>query len=287
MKNTLKITITTLIGITLLYTACKKNDAKITDTQKTTSVSQSEVAKKMALSVYMSLSTQLASAHISHSSAGGKDKLTIMGQTILTKCGDFETTPTNRTVINGDTTRKYTGNSKFTYLCDGTLWANGYNINAYALDDTMHTVVSGKGFENVYDDLLNFHVKASDGIYFTTAGSASAAARFNVLNKNVLSESHYFSTKYLFQEVVGRRVQSADKTTGKFVLGKVYFDYEESHDYKTSPDKNSKAGNSGYMVFLDNDTLESYFKIEGTTNSYYKYVINLLTGEVSKPERIN
>ncbi|WP_234997810.1 hypothetical protein [Mucilaginibacter sp. OK098] len=231
------------------------------------------MSKQIALGLYHSLSGGVsASNNLKTNQAHG-------GLTTMDNdhgCGEVVTTPTNNTVVSGDTTRNYVGNSIFTYMCNGYLH-NNYNIDAYTLSDTLKTTETGTGFANSYYLTLNYVVKTTDVqyIYVTVGGTTSNSSHISKLSGGATTEYHDLATSYQLHDIATKR------TAGNpvFVLGRADFSTTKADkDATTSIDGNTSYY-SGYILFLPDNTAKVYFK--NNDGSYKGYLINFLTGAVT------
>jgi hypothetical protein len=268
MKISTKITLTVLVGAMFLYVSCKKNATVSTPDKAATN--NAEVSKQIALSLYHSLSVGVGSSNNGLKTNKTHGGLTTMDNT--NKCGEVAVTPTNKTVVSGDTTRKYVGNSIFTYMCNG-YFHNNWNIDAYTLSDTLKTTETGTGFANNYYVTLNYVVKSQDAgySYVTVGGTTTASSHTSKLNGGTVTEYHDWATQYKLNDIVTKRLSDGSAV---FVLGGADFT-------TTSVDKNATTavnGNySGTIVFLPNNTVQVF--LNGSNG--HGYIINLLTGEAT------
>jgi hypothetical protein len=272
MKTSPKIILALLVGATCLYVSCKKSET--VSTQNKAVINTADMSKQVALSIYRSLSGGLsASNNLKTNEAHGG--LTTMDNNH--GCGEVVTTPTNNTVVSGDTTRKYVGNSIFTYMCNG-YFNNNWNIDAYTLTDTLNTTETGSGFANNYYLTLNYVVKTTDAnyAYVTVGGTTSNLSHISKLSGSVTTEYHDLATSYQLHDIVAKRTGAGNTV---FVLGRADFSIT-----KTDKDASTSVGGdvsnySGYILFLPDNTAKVYFK--NNDGSYKVYLINFLIGEIT------
>jgi hypothetical protein len=271
MKTSPKIILAVLVGATCLYVSCKKSET--VSTQNKAVINTADLSKQIALSIYHTLSGGVsASNNLKTNQAHGG--LTTMDNNH--GCGEVVTTPTNNTVVSGDTTRKYVGNSIFTYMCNGT-FNNNWNIDAYTLSDTLKTTETGTGFANSYYLTLNYVVKATDDhyTYVTVGGTTSNSSHISKLNGGITTEYHDLATAYVLHDIAAKR------TAGNpvFVLGRADFSTTKADKDATTSIDGNISNYSGYILFLPDNTAKVYFK--NNDGSYKGYLINFLTGEVT------
>ena len=268
MKISFKITLTVLAGAMFLYVSCKKSATGSTPDKA--APNNAEISKQIALSLYHSLSAGVGSSNNGLKTNKTHGGLTTMDNT--NKCGQVAVTPTNKTVVSGDTTRKYVGNSIFTYMCNG-YFHNNWNIDAYTLSDTLKTTETGTGFVNNYNVILNYVVKSQDVnySYVTVGGTTSATSHTSKIKGGVTTEYHDWATQYKLNNIVTKRLSNG---TAVFTLGGADFTTTT-----TDKDTNTNVSDnySGTIVFLPNNTVQVFLN----SNSGHGYIVNLLTGEVT------
>lgn len=268
MRKSLKITLTALVGLTLINAGCKKSDITAIDNQTATKISESEIAQRLVTQIAGSLSAQLNNNKLGTSSKNG---LTVMGGD---RCGDITITPTDKTYMHGDTAITEKGTSVFKLVCsenDGQL-PGGFA--GYILDDTLHRTESGKHFLNTFQNTMNYKVADQGGIAFLLTGSSYAYARFGTVKKDDVTEYHDFSTKYNMQ------IQGPVATKNSpavFAAGQIIFECTQEDFYKEESKRNASYKYSGYML-LSRDVITSYF--HHGVNEMVKYEIDVKTGKI-------
>ena len=272
MKSPFKITLALLLCTMCLYVACKKSET--VPAENKAPVNTADIGKQIASSLYSSLSNGLSTSDAlnTNSTKGG-----LVTMDSNHGCGEVVTTPTNNTTVSGDTTRKYTGNSIFTYMCNG-YFNNGYNIDAYTLSDTLKTIETGSGFANSYYLTLNYVVKTTDAsyAYVTIGGTTSISSHLSKIKGSVTTGYDDFSTAYILNNIAAQRTGAANPV---IVLGRVDFNTTTADQDATTNPAGSTAAYGGYILFLPNNTAKLYF--ENPDGSYKGYLDNLLTGEIT------
>lgn len=267
MKPYLKIAFALLTVGTLLAVSCKKSETTNNDADKTSAVS-----KQLALDLYRSLSSGVGTSSNGGLKSGSTSTLKTMDS--QNPCGSAVNSVTNKTVVNGDTTRTYVGNSIFTYMCNG-YYNDNYTVDAYTLKDSLTTTEKGTGFKNVYGVTLNYVVKATDANYtkLGISGYTNTSAFTSKLSGTTTTESHLIVTGYLWTGITAQRTTNLNPT---FLSGKVDFDTHLEDKVGTTTTNN---GYSGFMEFLPNNMIRSTFYVPGAANKVY--LINLITGAVT------
>lgn len=271
MKISFKISLAVLTATTCLYLSCKKSETKPGSVKP--SLSTEEIGKQISLGLFTSLSGGISqSDNIKPNQTTGKVTTMDYG----TPCGSSVKTPTNKTIVSGDTTRKYVGYSIFTYMCDG-YFHNNWNVDAYTLLDTSKTTETGTRFANNYTTTLNYVVKAADShyAYITISGTTSTAWHTSKVKNGVTTEFHDLNTQYKLNEVLAQRTA----TNPEYKLGRVDFTTQVVDKDATTGANGNAFGYSGYIIFLPDHTARLYFK--NADGTYNIYVTNLLTGELT------
>lgn len=272
MKSPFKITLALLVCTMCLYVACKKGETLPAENKA--AVNTADISKQIASSVYLSISGELSTSG-SLKTNGAPGGLVTMDTNH--GCGEVVTTPTNKTTVSGDTTRTYTGNSIFTYMCNG-YFNNGYNIDAYTLSDTLKTIETGSGFANSYYLTLNYVVKTTDAsyTYITIGGTTSTSSHVSKIKGSVTTGYDDFSTAYTLNNIAAQRTGAANPV---IVLGRVDFNTTTADQDAVTNPAGSTAAYSGYILFLPDNTAKLYFK--NSDGSYTVYSDNLLTGVIT------
>jgi hypothetical protein len=271
MKSPFKITLVVLAVVMCLYVSCKKTEIASKSPNKT-SINTDDVAKQISLSLYNSLASGVnTSGNLKTTAAHGG--LTTMGNH---GCGEMVTSFTDKTVTSGDTTRKYLGNSIFTYLCNG-YFSNKYVIDAFALADTLKTTETGPGFSNNYNVTLNYTVQATDShyAYVIIGGTTTTSQHLGKIDAHgATTEYHDLITRYKLNDIAAKRTA----TNPVYTLGTVDFNTSVIYKDATTDIDGYFGGYSGYFLFLPDNTANFYFK--NSDGTYKVYLSNLLTGEV-------
>jgi hypothetical protein len=272
MRSPFKITLALLVCAMCLYVSCKKSETVPAENKPV--VNTADISKQIASSLYRSISDGLSTSD-GLKTNGAQGGLVTMDNNH--GCGEVITTPTNKTIVSGDTTRNYTGNSIFTYMCNG-YFNNGYNIDAYTLSDTLKTTETGSGFANSYYLTLNYVVKATDAnyAYITIGGTTTTSSHLSKIKGGVTTGYHDFSTVYKLNDIVAKRTGAINPVN---VLGRVDFNTTTADQDATTNPAGSTAAYSGYILFLPDNTAKLYF--QNPDGSYKVYLDNLLTGEIT------
>ena len=270
MKSLLKNTIAALLCTTCLYVSCKKNATAPAKSAAT--VNTADLSKQILSNIYLSLSNNFKTSNGLKPNAV-KGSITLMDNN--NGCGEVVVTPTNNTVVSGDTTRTYLGNSIFTYLCNG-YFNNSYNVDAYTLSDTLKTKETGTGFANSYYVTLNYLVKAADSQYqnVTINGTTSTSSHVSKVSAAVITEYHDISTAYNLGI-------AAQRTTGNPVifLGRIDFSTTTADKDPINFPAGTSAAYSGFIFFSPDNTATLNFLLPD--GSYKVYSENLTTGVIT------
>jgi hypothetical protein len=268
MKSSVKTLLTVLTAAIILNASCKKNDSASSASDNTAAIS-----KQLALDLYHSLSSGVSTSSNSGLKTGSTSSLKTMDS--QNPCGQAVTTTTNRSAVNGDTTRTYVGNSIFTYMCNG-FFNDNYTVDAYTLKDTLTTTEKGTGFKNIYGVTLNYTVKATDANYtqLSINGYTNTSSFVSKVSGNTTTESHLMVTGYLWTQITAKRTANVNPD---FLSGKV--DFDTHLEDKDAAGKSTTNGYSGFMEFLPNNMIRSTFYVLGGANKVY--LINVLTGQVT------
>lgn len=273
MKLSLQLILTLFAAATLMNVSCKKS--------KTTAAADNTAAisKQIALDLYRSLSSGISTSANNGLKTGSTATLKTMDSEH--PCGQVVTTSTNKTTVSGDTTRTYTGNTVFTYMCNG-YYNNNWNVDAYTLNDTLVINETGAGFKNNYSVTLNYVVKATDRLYtqVSIGGFTSTTSDLLKLNGDAATEFHRISTGYSWDNIRAQRDVNNNPT---FLSGMVQFaTFVIDRGVSDIDDRRPTSAYSGYMQFLPDHMIRSTFY--GTNGKGNKvYLINMLTGQVTTP----
>jgi len=249
--------------VTALYTSCKK-DATVTEKKQSTGIDQATLARKMATSLYKSFSTQF-------SSTGKAADLKVSGNA---GCGLATITPTDITVINGDTTRKITGNAVLTTLCSENEWV----VDAYTLHDTLKTVDTGTGFVNTYINTQYYNVKGPASEAMPIAGRITTGQNLRRFTPNgMTNEFHDLNMIYNFSSLV----INPFATGNKFVMGKIDFT-GQTVDLSPAIPTGYFSGYQGFIYYINN-TARIYFRNTEVQGGYTRYIMDFATGQMSGP----
>ena len=270
MKSLLKNTVAALLCTICLYLSCKKSVTA--PAKNAATVNTADISKQIIANIYHSLSNSFNTSNGLKSNAV-KGSVTLMDNNH--GCGEVVVSPTNNTIVSGDTTRTYLGNSIFTYLCNG-YFNNNYNVDAYTLSDTLKTKETGTGFANSYYVILNYLVKAADSQYqdVLIGGTTSTSSHISKVSAGVVTEYHDISTAYNFN-------MAAQRTAGNPVtfLGRIDFSTTTADKDPITNPAGTSAAYSGYIFFSADNTAKLNFLLPD--GSYKVYSENLTTGVIT------
>jgi hypothetical protein len=261
MKNLTRLTIALVLGLCVAVSACKKSGTA-PDKPAVDKTDYQALSKHIAVSFYKSLNS--GSTGFKASSTGERRVLSSGPQ-----CGDVVVTPTSYTQT-GDTTRYYTGNSIFTYICNGGV------LNEYSLVDTSTTRELSYGFASTYRVVQKYNVRATDNSYLKSAsngtiGVAFVQRMFN--NGGVTTDSLTYATQYTLSNVIINRANNEAIVTG----GQVTFASSVFHKDNVVDVDGWADEHTGVITFLDNYII----KVTFTQGTYSRsYFINAKTGAV-------
>ncbi|MFD2144854.1 hypothetical protein [Mucilaginibacter antarcticus] len=259
MKHLIKLTAALTIGLSLALSSCKKADS--TANKPVDRTDYNALSKQIALSFYKSLNS--GSRGFKASSTGGR-RVNSTGP----QCGDVVVTPTNSIQI-GDTTRVVTGNTVFTYLCNGGV------LNEYSLADTLRTQETGVGFESIYTTAQNYSTRAVDVSYLKSISNGKMSVGYfqrKVNNNGVTTDQLSWATHYTLVNVaVTQTVDGAVITGGQANFTSTVYHKDDVIDINGWSDEHI-----GYITFQGNDIIKVIFgNAQGFTGTY---LVNIKTG---------
>ncbi|MES2810541.1 MAG: hypothetical protein V4619_18040 [Bacteroidota bacterium] len=265
MKHLTRFTTIIALGLVVAVSACKKSD--------------SAANKPADKTDYQALSKHIATSFarsMNVGSTGFKASGGVGGQRALStgpQCGDVVYTPYNETVTSGDTTRIYTGNSVFTYICNGGV------LNEYSLVDTATSRELRTGYASTYRVIQKYNARAIDANYTQTAsngtiGVAFAQRLFN--NSGATTDSLSYATQYQLNNVkVTRGSNGGAAITG----GEATFASSVYHKDKVVDIDGYSDDHTGYIYFDGNDIIFVTFYQADYQSTYQ---VNIKTGAVQK-----
>ncbi|GAB3928647.1 hypothetical protein GCM10028827_22230 [Mucilaginibacter myungsuensis] len=248
----------------MLTTSCSKSSIILTPANN--SNINAAMAKQLALDIYRSMSGNFKS-----SSAEGLKTNAANG------CGSVVTTPSNSTTTSGDTTRVFTGNRVFTYMCNG-FYNNGKTLDAYLLKDQYATEETGNGFKNIYRTNLDYTVKAKtwDYTHVDVTGNTSIDNYTSKLSGGNVTEWHTLKTDYVWESVIAQR--DVLTNASRFVFGLVTFNTTIVNNVAGTAQQTYQL--KGKIVFRDDNKMTTMFISD---NGQYKtYLTDLTTGQVTE-----
>lgn len=268
-----KFKFTLLAAAFCLATSCKKTE--VTPASNLAADNAAKISKQIASDLFLSLTSGVSSSKsIKTTSASGK----IATRDLQHECGEIVKSATNKSRVSGDTTFAYTGNSIFTYMCNG-YYNNGYNLDAYTLIDDLTTTEKGKGFENIYNVKLNFDVRSTEAFYneLTIAGKTSTSSYTSIIADGSTTESHKIFTEYQWKKV-DAWTNGYGYGVPRYMAGTVDFNTTITDTNAATKTGLIKNAYSGYIQFLNDDTAKVYFT--DSTGTRNIFIINRFTGEV-------
>lgn len=270
MKRNLILGVSALVLIAATYSSCKKEIAAVD--KSTLTVKEDELASKIALSLYKSLSAQVTTNTLV---PAGNNLLRVMSSN--PDCGKAETTFTDKTEKAGDTTRVFKGKSVFTLMCDG-YFNNGWNVDAYTLYDSLYVTEKGTGFDNYSSNVQNLVVKTLDSRYafVSVGGTLKTFSHTSKQNGQGVTTAYYdLGTQYKLNDL---KIKTG---SGQFEQGDVEFAASNTFKDATTGADGFFGNYSGYIRFLNENKAKVFFK--NGEGSYTRYELNLKTGEMGKP----
>ncbi|HEK21994.1 hypothetical protein [Mucilaginibacter sp.] len=269
MKPYLKIALPLLAFVVLLNASCKKSDAAL---NKKPAIDTALMAKSREFVMNFNKSFQKSLTNTPENNSKTSNGVnTVSVFDAQNPCGSSVVKKTNYTnVINGDI-YSYVGNSVFTYLCNGA-FNNGYNVDAYALKDTLSVYGGGPESPNTEYTAFNYVVKAADTLYQTITISGSQAHKTTNIQIgfgiNEKTEEYY-----KWQNVFAKRT---DKNP-VIVSGTIDFNISYANYFMGKGDVGDLIGT---MEYLPNDLIRVSIYKSGTVNQVY--YINRTTGKITQ-----
>ena len=272
MKTNITRAILCLAGITLFYTACKKNTVKPAATT-TTTIDYGKLSSQTAVTFYKSITGQYGGADVSK---GIKSPFSakVTGRALNSTaplCGFVIDTSYNYTIDTGpdihsltDTLKTYSGTFRFQYTCTGG------NVNGYHINDTVrYQEQNAFTFSNSTNVTQNYSVKALDQTFKLVSmdGTLNSVAAF------VQTFNEQGTALHADYVLTGLRVNFAsgiaDVTEGTATFHIVYQPWL-SLGFPPTPQTYD-----GSILFLGNH------KAKLTINPGHVYLVDLLTGAVT------
>ncbi len=276
MKRNHISSITVMLFWVICFTSCKKEVAVINKEKDTTS--ELKIAQTIALNFYKVMSKQFSSDKLQNKGtiAGG---LSVMSSGPV--CGDVVITPTGGSEVSGDTIRKYSGKSIFTYMCNG-FYNDGKTLDAYMLKDTTYFNENGPGYSKSRS-LLQYYVVKSDHPqykYSFVNGEIYDGTRHIKLDKSGNNQSfNTFSTHYTLNNILTEAVPEGA------VFRQGIIDFECTDTNGNFKDKSTDTKYSGFIIFGKDDLLLYFRSTTILGGSLWLYRLNYKTGNVTGPER--
>ncbi len=259
MKQLIKLSAALTLVFVVALSACKKSES--TGNKPVDKTDYQALSKHIAVSFYKSLNT----GSTGFKASGSTERRT---NSTDPQCGDVVTTPTNY-VQTGDTTRVVTGNSVFTYICNGGI------LNEYSLSDTLSTKETRVGFESIYTVAQRYNTRAVDMSYTQSVSNGKISVGYYqrlVNNSGVTTDQLNWTTHYTLVGVLVSRTNDGAVITG----GQASFTSDVFHKDNTVDVDGWGDEHFGYISFLGNDTIKVAF---GNGQGFYsEYLVNVKTG---------
>lgn len=251
----------------IFYTSCKKSETKpavkpVTD--------YSSLSKQVALNLVQSLSGKYGGTNINNGVKA--ENLTDWSHngpvlnSIIPLCGFVIDTTYNTITTAKDTTKKFSGNFKFTYTCS-TDRPDGYRVR-----DSLVYAATAPQFKNAFTLTQSYVVRALDTTYrhVSTEGSILSEVN-NLIYKQGFSIGYDFS-----RNAYRLRGLKIDVTGGKADITEGVAEFESTngylHDGETVP---TQVITSGTITFMGDH--KARLRINFTGQSF---MIDLLAGTV-------
>lgn len=261
MKHISKISAALLLCTGLLYSACKKTETNGTVTRKTDYLA---LSKQIALSFKGAMAT--GSAGFKTMGTGSKRVNDI--STHL-NCGAVDFTPYLSVTTVHDSTLTDQRNTYFTYICNGNV------LNEYALVDSAKYTESGTGFNNTFNTIQKYNVKALNTSY--TASSSNGSIFIDGMSRKLnarggTTDYYGYTTRYGLNNVIVTRTNDGPSLTG----GQSQFEGTTIYRDATTPADGVLEIHNGIIYFLPGDIIKVGFFGSDGSSRYYE--INTKTG---------
>ncbi|GAA4103316.1 hypothetical protein [Mucilaginibacter panaciglaebae] len=268
MKTTLKY-LSLLLAVSLCYAACKKTESSPSKSP----FNPADFSRQLAVNLYKSLSGQYGGADINDGikAPSGITAPNHKGpgtNTINPYCGlAIDTTYTASETVS-DSVKNYYTRFKFVYGCENNV------LNSYSLQDSVANTVTCQQYKAVYKLTQHYNVKALDQTYKTSSveGSISFSSHIDVNTQSGVQYTYLDSYYALHGIKVDISSGTADVIEGSASINGVF-------KYKDAV-YNVNNSITGSIEFLGNHTSRVTLQIDGNGN--YVYLVNMLTGQVTK-----
>lgn len=269
MKTTAKY-VCLLMAMSLVYAACKKSETG----PKKSPFDAAGFSRQLAVNLYRSLSGQYGGADIND---GIKAPLGISGpkhksprvNSVNPYCGLTIDTTYSASETVSDSLKNYYTRYKFTYGCENNV------LNSYSLLDTVVNTVTKQPYKAVYKLTQFYNVKALDQTYKLSSveGAISFSSHIDVNTPSGLQYTHMDSYYGLQGVRVDVSSGTADVVAGSAnIIGN--FQYKDAI-YDVNDNIN------GTIEFLGGHMSKVSLQVSGD-NGNYVFMVNMLTGEVTK-----
>jgi hypothetical protein len=261
MKHTTKILAALLICTSLFYSACKKTENKGTVTRKTDYLA---LSKQIALSFKGAMAT--GSAGFKTSGTGSRRANDVNSHL---NCGATDFTPYYNVTTVNDSTRTDQRNTYFTYICNDNV------LNEYALVDSAKYTESGNGFNNTFNTIQKYNVKALNTGYTvsTSNGAIFTDGMSRKLNERGGTTDYYgYTTRYGLNNVIVTRTDDGPSLTG----GQSQFEGTTLYRDSSTGAEGVTEVHNGIIYFLPGDIIKVAFYGSNGNSLYFE--INTKTG---------
>jgi len=266
MKSSFKFILALLICAgALVYVGCKKT-ANLPAVKTNSNVKS--ISAQIALNLYASITGKFGGANISDG-IKAPSSLSHRGPVINSLnslCGFIIDTVYNSTVPGVDTTKKFTGEFKFTYNCSTS------SVDGYTVYDSLKNIATGAAFMDTALMVQSYLVKATDPTFKAFSINGYIKSYIDNVVPGPPAQFNLLSSLYSLSALtVDNSGSTADVTGGTATFN------------TTAKSQNSSGGPStatytGTIVFLGNHMATLTINTGGNT---YVYTANLLTGVLS------
>jgi len=268
MKPSLKLIPALLICAGLgIYSSCKKT-ANLPAVNTTGNIKS--ISSQIALNLYASITGKFGGTNI-HDGIKAPSSLSHRGpvvNSLNSLCGYIIDTVYNSTTPGVDTTKKLTGEFKFTYNCSAS------SVDGFTVYDSLKNVATGIGFMDTALVVQSYLVKASDPGFNTFSINGYIKSYINNVVPGTLTQFNLLSSLYSLSAL---KVDNTGSTPD-ITAGTATFSTTATSQNSATPGGPSTAVYTGTIVFLGNHMATLTINTGG---KIYVYTVNLLTGALS------